>query len=40
MKALLTLVRRHVAANGGQCSVCGGWFDNWPGGICDACKNL
>ena len=27
-------------ANGGQCSQCGGWFDNWPGGICDACKTL
>lgn len=25
-------------ANSGQCSQCGGWFPNWPGGICDACK--
>jgi hypothetical protein len=23
----------------GQCSVCAGWFDDWPGGVCDACKN-
>jgi hypothetical protein len=22
----------------GQCSACGGWFDDWNGGICDACK--
>lgn len=27
-------------AYSGQCSRCGGWFDNWPGGTCDACKSL
>lgn len=37
MKALLTLLRRHLCANSGQCSVCGGVFDDWPGGTCDAC---
>ncbi|MEU0054679.1 hypothetical protein [Streptomyces sp. NPDC006309] len=26
------------ASGGGQCSVCGGWFDDWPGGVCDACR--
>ncbi|MCF0086701.1 MULTISPECIES: hypothetical protein [unclassified Streptomyces] len=24
----------------GQCNRCGGWFDDWPGGICDACLNI
>jgi hypothetical protein len=23
----------------GQCSVCGGTFDDWNGGICTACQN-
>ncbi|WP_329296288.1 hypothetical protein [Streptomyces sp. NBC_01455] len=23
--------------NSGQCNVCSGWFDDWPGGTCDAC---
>lgn len=22
----------------GQCSVCQGWFDDWPGGVCGACQ--
>ncbi|MGW8703109.1 hypothetical protein ACWGOK_40410 [Streptomyces eurythermus] len=26
-------------AHSGQCSNCGAWFENWPGGICDACRN-
>lgn len=26
-------------ANSGQCCICGGWFDNWPGGTCAACAN-
>jgi hypothetical protein len=29
----------HVVANSGQCSICQGWFDNWPGGVCAACIN-
>jgi len=24
----------------GQCSVCGGWFEGWSGGVCSACKSL
>jgi hypothetical protein len=24
---------------GGQCSVCGGWFPGWPGGVCSACNS-
>ncbi|MFJ8727664.1 hypothetical protein [Streptomyces sp. NPDC093269] len=27
----------HHLANAGQCQICQGWFDNWPGGICSAC---
>ncbi len=27
-----------TASGGGQCSVCGGWFEGWPGGVCDACR--
>ncbi|QBJ94445.1 hypothetical protein D0Z67_29185 (plasmid) [Streptomyces seoulensis] len=27
------------AANSGQCSVCGGTFPDWNGGVCDACRN-
>lgn len=23
---------------GGQCSVCGGWFEGWSGGVCSACS--
>lgn len=23
----------------GQCSVCQGWFDDWPGGVCGACQS-
>lgn len=26
-------------ANAGQCAVCQGWFDDWPGGICGACQS-
>ncbi|AGS73876.1 hypothetical protein [Streptomyces collinus] len=26
------------ASSGGQCNVCGGWFEDWPGGTCDACR--
>jgi len=26
-------------AGDGQCSVCGGRFDNWDGGVCGACKS-
>lgn len=37
--ARLWQTRRHQTANSGQCSVCQGWFDNWPGGICAACQN-
>ncbi|MGW1988375.1 hypothetical protein ACWCPJ_39075 [Streptomyces collinus] len=25
-------------SGGGQCDVCGGWFEDWPGGTCDACR--
>ncbi|WP_235455415.1 hypothetical protein [Streptomyces olivochromogenes] len=32
------LVREAPAAVGGQCSKCGGWFEGWSGGVCDACK--
>ncbi|MFB6961176.1 hypothetical protein ACFCYB_30260 [Streptomyces sp. NPDC056309] len=27
-----------TASGGGQCSQCGGWFEGWPGGVCDACR--
>ncbi|WP_201299977.1 hypothetical protein [Streptomyces mexicanus] len=27
-----------AATAGGQCSVCGGWFEGWSGGVCDACR--
>ncbi|MEU7338689.1 hypothetical protein [Streptomyces sp. NPDC007074] len=42
MKALKKKAHRFwdVVANSGQCSQCGGTFDNWNGGTCDACKNL
>ncbi|MFF7242022.1 hypothetical protein [Streptomyces collinus] len=26
------------ASGGGQCDVCGGWFEGWCGGTCDACR--
>ena len=38
MKTRLVRVLRHVLAAGGQCSMCGGWFDDWNGGVCDACR--
>lgn len=38
IKRHLAAVARYVTANSGQCSVCTGWFDNWPGGVCDACQ--
>ncbi|MFD1309016.1 hypothetical protein [Streptomyces kaempferi] len=28
----------HAVANSGQCSECGGIFDDWNGGVCDACS--
>lgn len=39
------LVQRFVLAPvcgepAGQCSVCGGWFEGWCGGVCDACRPL
>ncbi|MCO8303591.1 hypothetical protein [Streptomyces sp. RKCA744] len=27
-----------TASGGGQCSRCGGWFPDWNGGVCDACR--
>ncbi|MGW3360557.1 hypothetical protein ACWDFL_35070 [Streptomyces bungoensis] len=27
-----------TASGGGQCSVCGGWFPDWSGGVCSACS--
>ncbi|MGW5330724.1 hypothetical protein [Streptomyces sp. NPDC004014] len=27
-----------AASGGGQCSRCGGWFPDWPGGVCSACQ--
>ncbi|MFD5473366.1 hypothetical protein [Streptomyces sp. NPDC127105] len=27
-----------TASGGGQCSQCGGWFEGWSGGVCDACR--
>jgi hypothetical protein len=32
------LARRLLLAASGQCSKCGGWFDDWNGGICSACR--
>ncbi|MEW1551910.1 hypothetical protein [Streptomyces tsukubensis] len=26
------------AASSGQCSVCGHWFEDWTGGVCDGCR--
>jgi hypothetical protein len=31
------LVLAPVGASG-QCSDCGGWFEDWNGGVCDACQ--
>ena len=39
MKTRLARLRAWITAHAGQCSVCSGWFDNWPGGVCDACRN-
>lgn len=36
MKQLIT---RLILRASGQCSICAGWFDDWNGGICDACRN-
>lgn len=33
----LAALLRALRTDWGQCSVCGGRFDDWPGGICDAC---
>ncbi|MFD9249485.1 hypothetical protein [Streptomyces bottropensis] len=30
---------RALIAHAGQCSICQGWFDDWPGGICSACQS-
>jgi hypothetical protein len=38
MKRRLAALRAALCRNSGQCSVCSGWFDNWPGGTCDACQ--
>lgn len=38
MKYRLANLWQHLCKNSGQCSRCGGWFDNWPGGECDACR--
>lgn len=38
MKRRLARLRQHLCRVAGQCSVCSGWFDNWPGGICGACQ--
>lgn len=40
IKRHLAAVARFVIANFGQCSECQGWFDNWPGGVCDACQAI
>ncbi len=38
MRRALAVLRRLTAASG-QCSVCGGIFDDWNGGICAACTS-
>jgi hypothetical protein len=30
---------RVLVAGAGQCSRCGGWFPDWDGGVCDACRS-
>ncbi len=39
MKKRLARLRALVTAYAGQCSVCSGWFDDWPGGVCSACQS-
>lgn len=38
MKRRLTNLARYIIRNSGQCSVCGGEFPDWNGGICPACQ--
>ncbi|WP_267887707.1 hypothetical protein [Streptomyces sp. FxanaA7] len=38
MKTRLARLRAWITAYAGQCSICQGWFDDWPGGICAACQ--
>ncbi|MDX2986519.1 hypothetical protein [Streptomyces caniscabiei] len=38
MKTRLARLRARITAYAGQCSICQGWFDDWPGGICAACQ--
>lgn len=38
MKTRLARLRAWITAHAGQCSVCQGWFDDWPGGICATCQ--
>jgi hypothetical protein len=38
VKARLAGLRRYLARVSGQCSVCGGTFPDWNGGICTACQ--
>jgi hypothetical protein len=40
MRRRLARLRHHLCRNRGQCGVCSGWFDNWPGGVCAACQAL
>lgn len=37
MRNLLARLRARLAY-GGQCSVCQQWFDDWNGGVCQACQ--
>jgi rRNA maturation endonuclease Nob1 len=34
---LRRITRAGALAYKGQCSRCGGWFEDWSGGVCDAC---
>ena len=36
----LARLLHHVLSASGQCNVCSGWFDDWPGGTCAACQNI
>jgi hypothetical protein len=38
--APVALTTRTPVGGSGQCSVCGGWFDGWNGGVCDACRSI
>ena len=38
MKKSLARLRALIAYTG-QCSQCGGVFDDWDGGVFDACRN-